>query len=234
VEVCILIHVFYPDLLSELVAFAQNFRDVSFDIFINLVDISWTSELQEQVRAICPGAFVMLSHDAGRDVGGFTRLLEHIDIDRYDLFAFLHSKKSPHIAPESGEYWRRGLLRAIAGTPQTAVDCVKAFRENPHIGLIGAKEWRSQDMGKNVEQYERLLDLLGVRGKNRELDYVSGFMFLTRSDVVARLFETLRQLDFEYGGDRDLDFHIDGQIAHGVERAVPALVRQMGYEVNYR
>ena len=234
VEVCILIHVFYPDLLPELVAFAQNFRDVSFDIFINLVDISWTPELQEQVRAICPGAFVMLSHDAGRDVGGFTRLLEHIDLSRYDLFAFMHSKKSPHIAPEKGEYWRRTLLSAIAGSAETARDCVRMFRDNPHIGLIGSKDWRSTDMGKNIEQYERLLDLLGVRGKHRELDYVSGFMFLIRSDIVARLFETLRKLDFEYGGDRDLDFHIDGQIAHGVERAVPALVRQMGYEVHYR
>jgi len=234
VEVCILIHVFYPELLDELVAFAQNFRDVSFDIFINLVDISWTPELQEQVRAICPGAFVMLSHDAGRDVGGFTRLLEHVDLSRYDLFAFMHSKKSPHVAPEKGEYWRRTLLSAIAGSAETARECVRMFRETPQIGLIGAKDWRSKDMGKNVEQYERLLDLLGVRGRHRELDYVSGFMFLIRSDVVERLFETLRKLDFEYGGDKDLDFHIDGQIAHGVERAAPALVRQMGYEVYYR
>ncbi len=234
VEVCILIHVFYPELLDELVAFAQNFRDVSFDIFINLVDISWTPALQEQVRAICPGAFVMLSHDAGRDVGGFTRLLEHIDLSRYDLFAFMHSKKSPHVAPEKGEYWRRTLLSAIAGSAETARECVRMFRENSQLGMIGAKDWRSKDMGKNIEQYERLLDLLGVRGRNRELDYVSGFMFLIRSDVVARLFQTLRELDFEYGGDQDLDFHMDGQIAHGVERAAPALVRQMGYEVHYR
>ena len=46
--------------------------------------------------------------------------------------------------------------------------------------------------------------------------------------------ETLRRLDFEYGGDRDLDFHVDGQIAHGVERAVPALVRHMGYDILWR
>ena len=89
-------------------------------------------------------------------------------------------------------------------------------------------------MGKNVEQYERLLDLLGVRGKNRECDYLSGFMFLARSDIVARFHSVLREIDFEYGGDKDLDFHVDGQIAHGVERAFPALVRQMGYETHYR
>ena len=234
VEVCILIHAFYPDLLPELVGFARNFRDVSFDIFINVVDESWSPALQEQLRAICPGAFVMLSNDNGRDIGGFTRLLSHVDIARYDLFAFLHSKKSPHIDPESGAYWRRALLSAIAGSPETASECVQSFRDNPRVGMIGAKEWRSHDMGANIEQYERLLDLFGVRGKNCEVDYLSGFMFLIRSEIVGQLYEGLHTLDFEYGGDRDLEFHKDGQIAHGAERAVPALVRQMGYEVHYR
>jgi hypothetical protein len=234
VEVCILIHAYYPELLPELVGFARNFREVSFDIFINVVDEAWTPAVQQELRAICPGAFVMLSNDLGRDIGGFTRLLNQVDIARYDLFAFMHSKKSPHIEPESGIYWRRALLSAIAGSPETAKECVAMFRDHPHIGMIGCKDWRSRDMGKNVEQYERLLDLFGVRGKNRELDYLSGFMFLIRSEIVARLYDFLRRLDFEYGGDKDIDFHIDGQIAHGVERALPALVRQMGYEIHYR
>ncbi len=234
VEVCILIHAFYPDLLPELVGFAQNFRDASFDIFINVVDEAWTPEIQEELRAICPGAFVTLSNDLGRDIGGFTRLLEQIDIGRYEVFAFMHSKKSPHIDAETAIYWRRALLSAIAGSPETASDNLRLFDENPQIGMIGCKEWRSHDMGRNVEQYERLLDLFGVRGKNRELDYLSGFMFLIRSEIVARLHDVLRKLDFEYGGDKDLEFHKDGQLAHGVERALPALVRQMGYEVHYR
>ena len=234
VEACILIHAFYPDLLPELVAFAQNFRDATFDIFINVVDAAWTPALQEELRAICPGAFLMLSNDLGRDIGGFTRLLEHIDIARYDVFAFMHSKKSPHIAAETGEYWRRSLLSAIAGSPEVAREGLKQFRDNPRLGMMGAKEWRSHDMGKNIDQYERLLDILGVRGGNREVDYLSGFMFLMRSEIVVRLFETLRGLAFEDGTDKDIEFHKDGQIAHGVERAVPALVRQMGYEVLWR
>ncbi len=234
VEACILIHAFYPDLLPELVAFAQNFRDATFDIFINVVDAAWTPALQEELRAICPGAFLMLSNDLGRDIGGFTRLLDHVDIARYDVFAFMHSKKSPHIAAETGEYWRRSLLSAIAGSPEIARECLGRFRDNPRLGMVGAKEWRSRDIGKNVDQYERLLDILGVRGDNREIDYLSGFMFLMRSEIVARLYETLRKLEFEDGTDKDIEFHKDGQIAHGVERAVPALVRQMGYEVLWR
>ena len=62
------------------------------------------------------------------------------------------------------------------------------------IGMIGAKEWRSSDMGKNFEQYERLLDLLEVTGANRELDYLSGFMFLIRGDIVKRLHSVAEKL----------------------------------------
>ena len=233
-DVCVLIHAYYPDLLPELIAFAQNFRGVSFDIYINVVDLAWTAQLQATLREICPGAFVMLSNDLGRDVGGFTRLLEAIDISAYETFAFLHSKKSPHMVEAEGEFWRRDLLTAIAGTPQIASACVAAMKENPKLGLIGAKSRRSQEIGRNGAQYEKLLDLFGVRGANRDVDYISGFMFLARAPIVARLRETLRHLDFEFGGDRDLSFHVDGQIAHGVERAVPALVREMGFEILYR
>ena len=234
VELCILIHVFYPDIWKELAGFAQNFRNRSYDIFINLVDESWSPDLHCEIRDLCPGAFLQLSNDSGRDIGGFVRLLDNIQIDRYDVFAFMHTKKSPHIAIERGEHWRRTLLRAIAGSVEIADECIATFLEDKSVGMIGAKEWQSFELGKGFDQYEKLLDLLEVTGKNREIDYLSGFMCLARSDVIKRLHGVLRDVEWEYGGDKGLDFHMDGQIAHGVERALPALVRQMGYQVLYR
>ena len=198
------------------------------------MDLSWTPELHEEIRSLAPGAFLQLSNDAGRDIGGFTRLLDNVDIDRYDLFAFMHTKKSPHIAIERADHWRRTLLRAIAGSTEVADECVDTMLDDPSIGMIGAKEWRSSDMGKNIDRYERLLDMLEITGANRELDYLSGFMFLLRGDIVKRLHSVLKHQEWEYGGDKGVDFHVDGQIAHGVERAVPALVRHMGYKVVYR
>lgn len=55
-----------------------------------------------------------------------------------------------------------------------------------------------------------------------------------RGDLVKRLLGQLSRLEWEYGGDKDLEFHLDGQLAHGAERVAPALVRQMGYRVVYR
>ncbi len=125
-------------------------------------------------------------------------------------------------------------MRAIAGSPEVADLCIETFRNEPKVGMIGAKEWQSSEMGKSHEQYERLLDMFGIKGRHRRLDYLSGFMFLVRADVVKRLFEVLKNVEWEYGGDNVLDFHVDGQLAHGVERLLPALVRHMGYNVLYR
>ncbi|HLY54050.1 MAG TPA: rhamnan synthesis F family protein, partial [Stellaceae bacterium] len=142
-DLCVLMHVYYADIWTELPAFVQNFRNRSYDVFINLVDLSWTPELHAEIRTLCPGAFLQLSNDLGRDVGGFMRLLDNVKLDRYDVVALMHTKKSPHIMPERGEHWRRTLLRAFAGSPEVADECVDAFLADPAVGMIGAKEWRS-------------------------------------------------------------------------------------------
>ncbi len=234
INVGVLIHIFYPDVWRELAGFAQNFRNRSFDIFINVVDEVWTPELHEEIRKLAPGAFIQLSNNRGHDVGGHIRMLDNIDIDRYDLFALMHTKKSPHIASERGAHWRRTMLRAFAGNPEIAEECVDLMLSDPNIGMIGAKEWRSFDIGKNLDQYERVLDLFGVEGANRQLDYLSGTMFLIRADIMKRLHQVLRAEQWESGAGKTLEFHMDGQIEHGVERAVPALARHMGYQVVYR
>jgi len=234
VNVCVLIHVFYPEVWQELAAFARNFQNRSVDIFINVVDQSWTPELHQEIREFCPGAFVQISINAGMDIGGCARLLDNVDIDKYDVFAFMHTKKSPHVVSEQGAHWRRTLLGAIAGSPEVAENCVDTFLDQPSVGMIGAKEWRSTHMGKNGDNYEKMLDLFEITGKSRELEYLSGTMFLLRGEVVKRLHTVLSTFEWEFGGGKDLAFFMDGQLAHAVERVMPALVRQMGYEILYR
>jgi len=232
-QVCVLVHAYYPDLLPELLGFAQNFGEVTSDVVLNIVDLAWNARVHRELRELCPGAFVQLSNDNGRDLGGFMRLLDNIEMDRYELFAFMHTKKSPHIHQKRAEYWRRTLLKAFAGTPAVVRECVSLFGSQT-VGMIASKEWRSHHMGKNAGQYEHMLDILGVEGEHRALDYVSGTMFLTRSEIVKRLHSAMRTVEWEYGGDGSVGFHMDGQTAHGAERAIPALVRQMGYEIVWR
>jgi hypothetical protein len=234
VDVCVVMHIFYPDLWPELAAFARNFDFVSRDVFVNVVDISWSPQFHRQLRELCPGAFIQLSNDDGRDIGGFMRLFDNIDMKKYDYFAWMHTKKSPHIAAEKADYWRRCLLQAFAGNPRTVTECVQMLHEDPAVGLVASREWRSSYMGNNAEQYDKMLDLFEIAPEYRELEYVSGTMFLIRTEIVQALYDRLKTFEWEYGGDKGLSFHIDGQAAHAVERVIGSLARQMGYRIDWR
>lgn len=233
-DVCVLGHIFYPDLWPELAGYIRNFSPVSHDVFINVVDIAWNAKFQRELRELCPGAFVQLSNDDGRDIGGFMRLLDNVDLGRYDFCALIHSKKSPHIPAQRATHWRRALLNAFAGSPDIARECVHMMHEDPKIGIVAAQEFRGFDMGKNDDQYEQLLNRFGVEGEARKLEYVSGTMFLIRSEIIERLHKGLNDVRWEPGGDNVLAFHMDGQIAHGAERLIPALARQMGFALAWR
>ena len=113
-------------------------------------------------------------------------------------------------------------------------DCIQQFRDDPSVGLIGANEWRSTYMGRNEPQFERMLDLFQIDEQHRDVEYLSGTMFLIRSEIVQRIYDVLKSLEFEYGADKDLAYHIDGQAAHAVERVIGNVVRQMGYRMVWR
>jgi hypothetical protein len=234
IDVGVLIHIFYGDLWPELAGFAGNFDVVSHDVFINVVDEAWTPRLQREIRETAPGAFVQLSNDNGRDIGGFLRLLDNVDFRKYELFALMHTKKSPHIAPEKGAHWRRALLTAFAESRETVSECVAMFREDPTVGMIGCGAWRETNLGDNEERWRALLDRFDIDEEHRDPEYLSGTMFMIRSAILQRLYDKLRETEWEYGGDKDVEFHRDGQIAHGVERLIGNLVRQMGCRIVWK
>lgn len=232
-NVCVLMHLFHPDLLGELVAYAQSFDELLSDVFINVVDQAWSIPFHREIRQSCPGAFVMVSRNAGRDIGGFLRLLGSVDIQGYELFAWMHTKKSPHIAPEKGEYWRRRLLNAFAGSKEIAERCVRLFHEDASIGLVACKEWRDVDLGRNETYFNRLLNQFEINEEHHDVEYVSGTMFIIRSEIVQRLYNVLKDTQFESGDAASLEFNIDGQMAHAVERVIGNVVRQMGYRIEW-
>lgn len=231
--VCVLIHVYYPDLVPELISYASNFKYKLQDIFINIVSSAWSPDLHAQIRSLCPTAFILISENTGRDIGGFIKLLEYVDTRKYTVFALMHTKKSPHIAKERGEHWRRQLLNAFAGNEEIAHSSITAFENDASIGLLGSKAWRGTDIAKNKKNYEYLLRLFGIKQECYDVEYLSGTMCLVRPEVLKRMFDVLKKVRFE-GGDRILqDAHMDGQLAHAAERILGNVVRQMGYRFEW-
>ena len=94
---CVLAHVYYPELWEELSAYVGNLPRDSYDLCVNLVDDTFDPELLARIRLAFPSARVYVSENVGRDVGGHCQLLRNLRMEDYRLFCLLHTKKeSPH------------------------------------------------------------------------------------------------------------------------------------------
>ena len=159
-RVCCLAHIYHTELANELTSYIHNVGP-DCDVFINLVDDTWTPEVHERLASTLPNARIIISPDHGRDIGGFFRLLRHVHFSQYDVFLFIHSKKSPHLTTGAGDIWRRGLLDDIIGSPETASKCIKFLRSDANVGIVAGARWRRTDVLGNSEKVPRAAGLGG-------------------------------------------------------------------------
>ena len=113
-KICCLIHVYYIDLLDELLSYAENIN-FDKDVIVNLVSTTWSLDAHSSILKRFPGAKIIISPDLGRDIGGFVRMISAIDIGQYDIFFFAHSKKSPHLPESLRSQMAEGTIGAARG-----------------------------------------------------------------------------------------------------------------------
>ena len=243
---CVLAHVYYPELWPELSGYLANLAPNCHDLYVNLVDTTFTQELLTSVRDDFPEARVFISKNEGRDIGGHFQTLRNIRMADYPLFCLVHTKKSPHMGKGEVQLWRRKLLTPLLGTAETASDNVRLLLADESIGMLGAERCRYTQLNDNPDKYFELLDRLGVREEHRVVDFLSGTMMFLRREVLERVFVGVAAgpgtateagevaIEFERGDEKSLTFHRDGQWAHAIERVFPAVARDMGLRVEWR
>ena len=231
---CVLAHVYYPDLWEELAWYLANLPENAYDLYVNLVETTHTRELEQRVRDTFPAANVVISQNVGRDVGGHFQLLRNIATGDYRFFCLVHSKKSPHLASGDALLWRRRLLIPLLGTRELAIENLKLMSTDDTIGLIGSRMCRDTELRDNTGKFAELMDMLDVKPESRDVEFVSGTMMYLRREVLQRIFETCKDLPFEKGDDTPLDFHLDAQWAHAIERVIGNVVRDMDYRFEWR
>ena len=231
---CVLAHVYYPELWDELSEYLSNLPEETWDLYVNLVDTSFSQGLIMRIRETFPSARIYISENVGRDIGGFCQLLRNLRMEDYRLFCLVHTKKSPHMGKGEVQLWRRKLLTPLMGTRERAVENIKLMLMHDEIGLIGSLQCRYTELNDNPKKYFELLTRLGVSEESSDVEFLSGTMMFVRREVLQRVAEVASDIPFENGEDKSLAFHRDGQWAHAVERAFGAVVRDMNYRFEWR
>ena len=235
-SLCVLAHVYHPELWNELSIYIGNLPEETYDLYVNLVDTTFSPELVSDIRERFPSARVQISKNHGRDIGGHVRLLKNIRIEDYRIYCLIHTKMSSQLSKAQAILWRRGLLNPLMGTKERAAENIALMLKDETIGQLASGEHRYTRIDNNREKYEVLLDRLGISHGSRNVECVTGTMMFLRADVLRRIFDGIRDLPFVDGssGKSSDPLPDDGQWEHAVERIVGSVVRNMGYRTEWR
>lgn len=220
-KIAIQAHIFYLDLLDEMVAYCAN-MPYKFDALVTVVDETAAEKVSAAFESLAntENVFVRVVPNRGRDVApfivGFGDLLP-----KYDFVAHVHSKKSLYTGEEQLN-WRNYLFDALLGSPSRIGKIFKAFTDDAFVGVIyprpadnvpyAAFTWLS-----NREIGRQLLTRAKIEPNITDyFDFPAGTMFWARTRALSKILDAgLTFEDFPPEGGQN-----DGTIAHAFERSV--------------
>jgi len=221
--VAMVAHVFYADLLDEIVACHANLP-ASAPCFVTAPQ-EVVDQLRPRMKAL-PNILVSPVENRGRDIAPFLQLLKTGVLDEYAAVLKLHSKRSPHLA--HGALLRRALFTALAGHPDV-VGQVLSVMDDPQVGMVGwrrvfmtsARHWHT-----NRKRVEALAQSLNPPAP-LQLGFFGGSMFWFRPAALRSIAALpLDAEDFEPETGQ-----IDGMLHHALERCFAIGAAASGYHV---
>lgn len=216
-------HVFYPELIPEVLACLGHLPAGSHCHLTAPPDVA-----AQLPRAILARSDVTLhaAENRGRDIAPFLALLRSGSLNDYDAVLKVHTKRSPHLP--HGEILRKALFASLAGRASTVSRVLGQMRD-PAVGMVG---WRRVFMTAkrhwhtNRERVEDLARRLDPPAEPR-LAFFGGSMFWFRPAAFGSVARTIiRQEDFEPEAGQ-----IDGTLHHALERCFAIAAAASGYSV---
>jgi lipopolysaccharide biosynthesis protein len=210
---CAVIHIWYPDLLDELVV-ALRISGIDWRIVIT-TSHEREQMVRERVAQLGIAAEIDVFENRGRDILPFLHVANRLLDEGVTTVLKLHSKRSTH--REDGEIWRRDLLDKLLA-PERASRILEAFRDDATLGLVHA-EGHLQPLdrywGGNQANVDYLVRCLGIQATQIEHSgFVAGSMLWLRPVALRLLLDAhLEIADFEAETGQ-----LDGTLAHAIER----------------
>lgn len=228
-RVAVVLHVFYPELLDELLA-ALNALPVGFDLVVtNASDVP----LRIDRGAVKNLRNVVLFdvHNHGRDIFPLVQVVNAGILDPYEIVLKVHTKKSAWRAEHaelagSGSQWKEEFLQALVGSRDGVERILDAFAADPWLGLVtapgnimGPEFW-----GADEALTRELLRRLELEIDPSTLRFAAGSMYWVRGFVL----QGLRALNLTADDFHEEAGQVDGTTAHAIERAIGVLAEEAG------
>jgi glycosyltransferase involved in cell wall biosynthesis len=226
-QLAIVIHLYYPELWETISERLSKIKE-PFDLYVSVRKEHGGVELGK-VSSYHGSTSVMALPNRGRDVLPFL-LIAKIIVQRqqYKYILKLHSKKSPH-RPD-GAVWFGELLDQLI--PDDSSQIIRTLKKRD-TGIVGPQEHvvsLKRYMGQNKDHIVYVLEKMTNRKmidrillNQEKYPFFGGTMFWCTTNFLSPLVEAgIRPSDFSPENRQ-----LDGTIAHGIERLMGAILRDV-------
>ena len=225
-------HVFYIDLLPDIVTKSNNFP-VPFDLYITTNTKEKKNFIEDYLKrnSIANKYEVLFIENKGRDIIPFLTQVKDI-WENYKYFCHIHTKKHGY-DEQIGYNWQGYLYNNLLGDKDIISKILTDFENNNKLGVIIPDHFYSQikysfymDF-RNIKHLYNLFETLFPFLKLKigdVLDFPIGNMFWARTSAVYQIFDDkiIKKCPEEKG-------QLDGTMLHAIERIWLYLAKLNGF-----
>lgn len=225
-KILVCLHLFYADAWKEVEGYLGRLAHYNIDLRISYSDYLENNPVLNIIKKSYPDSVLIPCKNQGYDIGPFIKLLEDLDLSKYDIIYKLHTKGITKTRFVYRHYFQRRdwflyLFEGILGA-FTVHKTIKLLSENNDIGMISAFNLIAFDpphKRKMVEDYfgQKFMD---------NYQFVAGTCFAMKSEALAHFLQRgIRFDDFEETQRGNFS------LAHAVERLICIDTLQQGYRL---
>lgn len=236
-RVGVLAHVFYDDLIDELLDRADTIPG-GYRLVATTSDEGKRQRILDRLAARGrEGDDVrVLPSNRGRDISAFLVGLRDVLLGgEFDVIVKLHSKRSPQDGYTKGTYFKDHLLQNLLGSPGYTTNLLRGFVEDDTLGMVFPPmiHMGYPTMGNawftNRAPAQKLAARLGIHVPFDELSPLAAFgsMFIARPEALQPLLDA----DFDWSDFPSEGGYADGGLPHVIERLFAYAAISRGYQV---
>lgn len=214
-HVAIVIHAFYPDVLSEILTFVDALPE-RHKMFVTTTDEN-AENVQQLLDRSGRSYSLRIVRNRGRDVLPFFLSYRDLKTEGFEFLLKVHTKKSPHRI--DGRRWRQDLYQRLL-SPDRFSSNLEALVQDRTLGIVGPQGHyvpMTTYIGSNEGRIISIGRKLGLTDDRiYEQGFFAGTMFMARSSAL----EPLDKLNFGEAEFEPEAGQIDGTMAHAIERAM--------------
>ena len=234
-KICVFIHIYYIEMLDELLSYISNLSlidDLEYDLVVTLT--AHNEDIEQKLYAFKDNTHILIVPNRGYDIAPFLHATKSVNLLRYDYIIKLHTKRDLvqtsylPFCKFNGNEWRLKLLEFM-NSRENLLSTFKQFELDPLVGMITSPELVISSVKQDTvadNKAEKIMKGMGLT--LRDKNFVAGTMFIAK----ASLFKIWNHLPYNaFDFDEYNPNHKGGSLAHALERVLGFMIGAQGYKI---